>query len=97
MNIYGKITIISTKIHYILYNKGIGIMIYSNDINKVCSLCVFAQAIDGNDDEIYCQRYKKNTAATMGDCKKFKYDIFKKVVRRKRRLNTNFTADDFKL
>lgn len=72
-------------------------MIYSDDINKVCALCVYAQEIPDNNEEMYCERYKKNTAATKGDCKKFKYDVFKKVVRRKRRLNTNFTAEDFKL
>ena len=76
--------------------KGVFVLIYSEDINKVCALCVYAE-LNGEADEVYCTRYKKNTAATKGDCKKFKYDIFKKTVRRKRRLKTEFTAEDFKL
>ncbi len=72
-------------------------MIYSEDINKVCALCVYANLQDNDADEVYCTRLKKNTAATKGDCKKFKYDIFKRPVRRKRRLRTDFDAEDFKL
>ena len=72
-------------------------MIYSEDINKVCALCVNAEPIPENKDEMYCKLYKKNTAITKNDCKKFKYDIFKKTVRRKRRLKTEFTAEDFEL
>ena len=72
-------------------------MIYSEDINKVCALCVNAEPIPENKDEIYCKLYKKNTAITKNDCKKFKYDIFKKTVRRKRRFKKNFSAEDFTL
>lgn len=72
-------------------------MIYSEDINKVCALCVNAEPIPENEDEMYCKLYKKNTAITKNDCKKFKYDIFKKVVRRKRRFKTSFSAEDFTL
>lgn len=72
-------------------------MIYSEDINKICALCVNATPIPENDEEMYCELYKKNTAATHCDCKKFKYDIFKKVIHRKRRFKTNLTAEDFQL
>ena len=72
-------------------------MIYSEDINKVCALCVNAKPIPENEEEMYCELYKKNTAITKNDCKKFKYDIFKKKVHRKRRLKTEFDAEDFKL
>ena len=72
-------------------------MIYSEDINKVCALCVNAEPIPENKDEMYCKLYKKNTAITKNDCKKFNYDIFKKTVRRKRRFKTSFSAEDFTL
>ena len=72
-------------------------MIYSEDINKICALCVHSKSLDENDHEVFCTRLNKNTAATKGDCKKFKYDVFKKTVHRKRRLKTNFDAEDFKL
>ena len=70
-------------------------MIYSEDINKVCALCIHAQKLEDNEDEMYCTLYKKNTAATNGDCKKFKYDIFKKTVRRKKQFKTDFSPEDF--
>lgn len=70
-------------------------MIYSDDINRVCGLCCFSRPVDGS-EKLYCTKRKKNTTATDG-CTKFKYDIFKKPVRRKRRLKTNFRAEDFEL
>lgn len=71
-------------------------MIYSDDINRVCGLCCFSRPTDGSEEELYCTKRKKNTTVTDG-CAKFKYDIFKKPVRRKRRLKTNFRAEDFEL
>lgn len=71
-------------------------MIYSDDINKICGLCTMAKATDGNEDELFCTRTKKSTTVN-NSCAKFKYDIFKKPVRRKRRLKTNFTPEDFSL
>ena len=71
-------------------------MIYSEDINKVCALCEHAQAIEGSEDTLLCSLSKKNTAIT-DSCAKFKYDIFKKPVRRKRRLKTDFNPEDFVL
>ncbi len=71
-------------------------MIYSDDINKICALCEFSQTIEGDRDNLYCTRQKKNTAIN-DSCAKFKYDIFKKTVRRKRRLKTDFNPEDFVL
>lgn len=73
-------------------------MIYSEDINKVCGLCVFAKSDTETDGkELLCTLFNKNKEVTESCCKKFKYDIFKKTVHRKRRLKTDFSADDFKL
>lgn len=71
-------------------------MIYSDDINKVCALCEHSRPIDGEEDSLLCTKQKKNTAIT-DSCAKFKYDIFKKNVRRKRRLKTDFNPEDFVL
>lgn len=70
-------------------------MIYSDDINRICALCQNAEKI--NDEEIRCRFYGKSMSGSSDACKKFAYDIFKKQVRRKRKLKTNFSADDFKL
>ena len=72
-------------------------MIYSNDINKVCALCRSAERIENNEDEMFCTIKKQSVSASAGDCKKFDYDIFKKVVHRKKRLKTGFSAEDFSL
>ena len=70
-------------------------MIYSENINRVCGLCRHADRL--TDDEMRCRLRRKNVSVTAADCGKFDYDIFKKTVRRKKRLRTKFTADDFSL
>lgn len=70
-------------------------MIYSNEINKVCGLCQNAQV--QSDTEIFCPRYGKVFPTNEEGCKKFKYDILKKKVRRMRRLKTNYNKEDFTL
>lgn len=77
--------------------KGMIIMIYSDDINRICALCVNADFLSENNDSMYCRIKKVNVDKSHPDCGKFKYDIFKKPVRRKKRLKTDFSADDFKL
>lgn len=72
-------------------------MIYSNEINKVCALCRNAERIENNEDEMFCILKKKSVPVSAGDCKKFDYDIFKKIVHRKKRLKTDFSAEDFSL
>lgn len=72
-------------------------MIYSEDINKICALCLHAEPADGKENTMYCRLRKKEFESSTPDCGKFEYDIFKKTVRRKKRLKTDFSADDFKL
>lgn len=72
-------------------------MIYSEDINKVCALCIHASAADGSGEFMYCELKKQNMPVSATDCGKFSYDIFKKVVHRKKRLKTDFSAEDFSL
>ena len=70
-------------------------MIYSENINKVCGLCVRAEK--RTDDEMRCLLRQKTVGITEPGCGKFEYDIFKKKVHKKRRLKTNFTENDFTL
>ena len=48
-------------------------MIYSDDIQKVCSLCVFAERRQR--EEIFCTKHKKIVGEADEACKKYKYDI----------------------
>lgn len=72
-------------------------MIYSENINKVCALCRYAEYSDPGAETAYCTLHKKNVDSSAPDCGRFVYDIFKRTVRRKKRLKTGLTAEDFKL
>ncbi len=71
-------------------------MIYSKDIDKICSLCTHA-SIDG--DTVHCKKCRKKTDLTIWSegCKYFSYDILKKTVHRKKPLKTDFSAGAFEL
>jgi hypothetical protein len=71
-------------------------MIYSEEINKICGLCQYAERIDGDEDNMNCAIKKASVPFTGEVCRKFKYDIFKKTVRRKKKLKT-YSAADFEL
>lgn len=71
---------------------------YSEDIDKVCRLCVFSRSVDGIKTHIMCTKdnayYQNNNEA----CLNFKYDIFKKNIKRRKKYNfNNFSDEDFKL
>ncbi|MBR0089021.1 MAG: hypothetical protein IJP94_04170 [Clostridia bacterium] len=46
---------------------------------------------------MFCSRYGKTIPVNEEGCKKFKYDILKKKVRRMRPLKTNYNKEDFTL
>ncbi|MBQ3426880.1 MAG: hypothetical protein IJH37_07025 [Clostridia bacterium] len=70
-------------------------MIYSDDINRVCGLCTHSDKL--TESALRCRLHRKNVSVTDPDCGKFEYDIFKKTVRRKKRLKTGFDPKDFSL
>jgi len=71
-------------------------MLYSQEINKICSLCRNAKNVTGSDTHLEC--ISKNEYVPFdGTCDEFVYDIFKKPTRRKRRLSNSFNPEDFKL
>ena len=67
---------------------------YSPDIEKKCATCQFGTLVEGTLD-VMCK--KKGMVAHNFICKKYKYDIFKKKVRRKKALDNQFTAEDFSI
>ena len=70
-------------------------MIYSDEINKICAVCVMAT--ESGDGEILCTKKNKTFPATTTGCRKFRYDILKKRVKRMRRLKTDYKKEDFTL
>lgn len=71
-------------------------MIYSEDIDKVCRVCVHSQEVKGSSGHIKCKR-KGEYIPAGGYCDEFEYDIFKKNVRRKKMLTTRYSREDFTL
>lgn len=72
-------------------------MIYSENIDKICAFCRHAEFSAPDAEKTRCALYKKEVGKTDAACGKYIYDIFKRPVRRKRRLKTDFDPEDFKL
>ncbi len=67
---------------------------YSPDIEPKCALCQMGEPLPGN-KEVVCDKY--GVVPYDYVCKKYKYDIFKKKVRRKNGLDGQFSDDDFSI
>ncbi len=68
-------------------------MIYSKIENPKCNICIHADQ-NKTSGNVLCDI--KGTVPADFVCKKFKYDIFKKTVKPKKKLDTSgFTPDDF--
>jgi len=71
---------------------------YSPDIEKICALCVNAKAVKGIAEHMACDVHGGYVPCSREACDKFKYDIFKKKVRRHKSLdNQDFDPEMFKL
>lgn len=58
------------------------IPIWENDGPDICRFCAFAKRRDG-EETVFCEKKKKELAEDE-TCKKFRYDILKKDVRRRK-------------
>lgn len=72
-------------------------MIYSENINKICGLCVKAKPIKGMDTHMQCTKRNECVPISNEACAKFEYDIFKRNTRRRKKSAAKFNAEDFKL
>lgn len=70
---------------------------YSDEIEKVCSLCEFAQIPVGSASTLYCRKRKKDVNIADEACKAYKYDILKRKVRRKKPYTTALNPEDFEI
>jgi len=68
---------------------------YAKDIETKCANCVHGEPMTHKELEIICEY--NGIVAYNYTCRKFKYDVFKKKIRRKNGLDTPFTADDFSI
>ena len=69
-------------------------MIYSEEIDRKCALCQFGEPIPET-LEVLCKKY--GVVEYNYVCKKYKYDIFKKKVKRKKDIDTGYSEEDFSI
>lgn len=72
-------------------------MIYSDDIEKKCALCIYSEPISGDDENVRCLKKRRTVPAVNDACKKFRYDITKKHIRRPKRSAAVLNPADFRL
>lgn len=70
--------------------------LYSENIDKICALCRKSKPVSGSDTHLSCS-VRDEFVPLRGTCGDFEYDIFKKPVRRRKKLKTDFSAEDFRL
>lgn len=70
---------------------------YSPEIEKTCKVCVYASEVKGTITHIKCE-ILNGYSSKMYTCPKFKYDVLKKNVRRKKDVQDHgFAPEDFSL
>lgn len=57
---------------------------YSNNIEKICSYCLYKTDAKGLRDHIYCTKHQEYRGVHSNVCKDYEYDIRKRPVRRKK-------------
>ncbi len=71
---------------------------YSEQIDKTCSVCIHCCAVKGNETHIKCSLLGEYVPAAKDACPKFRYDIRKRKLRRRKPLpKPKYCAEDFKL
>ncbi len=68
---------------------------YSNNIEQICGLCVHSKSITGIKTHMQCDKY--GAVPVKHTCKRFKYDIFKKPIHKKKQVSGNYSPDDFSI
>ena len=82
---------------YIKMKKAGKVKLWDETQENMCGFCIFAGKIPNDDDNITCTKKKKVFEFT-NTCKKFKFDILKKDVRRAKVPDfSKFSAENFQL
>ncbi|MBE7028756.1 MAG: hypothetical protein IKZ35_06030 [Clostridia bacterium] len=71
------------------------IPLWTQETPSICRFCAYAKRFSATCD-IYCEK-KKNFLHEEESCKKFKYDILKKELRRNSRPVKKHTPEEFKI
>ncbi len=72
------------------------LMFYRGDEEKMCFLCEYSEKTD-NEEILFCKKKNKNVSEN-SLCRKYKYDIFKREIKRKAKKDfSKFSKEDFEL
>lgn len=71
---------------------------YSEQIDKTCSVCIHCVPVKGNATHIQCALRNEYVPAAKDACAQFRYDIRKRKLRRRKPVQqSKYSAEDFKL
>ena len=71
-------------------------MIFNGAESPKCFFCEYSEKTD--EDGIYICKKKNKTVSENDLCRKYKYDVFKREVKRKKKIEfSKFSEEDFKL
>ena len=71
------------------------IPLWTQENPSICRFCAYAKRFSFGED-VYCEK-KKNFINEDETCKKFKFDILKKELRRRKPFTSTHTPEEFKI
>ncbi|MBE7014731.1 MAG: hypothetical protein E7419_05945 [Ruminococcaceae bacterium] len=71
------------------------IPLWTQENPSICRYCAFAKRFSLTED-VYCEK-KKNFIKEDDTCKKFKFDILKKELRRRKLFTSTHTPEEFEI
>lgn len=69
--------------------------LWTQENPDICRFCAFAKPVTATED-VYCEK-KKTFLNQEETCRKFKYDILKKELRRKRSQTVKYDKEQFEI
>ena len=74
--------------------KSAEIPVWTQENPSICRFCAFAKRLES--EEVYCEKKKKNLSEDE-TCRKFRYDILKKELRRGRSQTVKYDPKQFEI
>ena len=71
------------------------IPLWENDMPEICRFCAFAARIAGS-EAVFCEK-KKQVFPEDNTCKKYKFDILKREVRRRKNSASKYAPEQFEI
>ena len=75
--------------------KEVLVPLWEEEEYKICRFCAFAKRVSVL-EEVYCEK-KKQVVPEDSVCRKYKYDILKKELRRRKAVSRKYNKGDFEI